>query len=53
MFLYERLEKIVGEVETIEEKFIATEEESIEEEKIARKLNDIEFYINKIEEILK
>ena len=54
MFLYERLEKIIKECQELEEKFLEVEEGSGEEEEesIGYILNDLENYIEKIEDAL-
>lgn len=50
--LNERLNDMIDKLRILEEKFLEAEENSSEEETIGYKLNDIEKYIEKIEDEL-
>lgn len=52
MFLNEKIEEINYKIKALENIYINTEEGSSLEADIACKLNEIEHYINKIEEVL-
>lgn len=52
MLLYERLEKVLGKLQSLEENYLDTEEDTEEENVWEEVLNDLEKYIEKIEDIL-
>lgn len=51
-FLYERLRDIADKLETLEHEFLDADENSLHEGIIAEKLNDIENYTEKIENVI-
>ena len=52
MLLYERLKEINYKIECLESIYLEAKEGSITEETISYKLEDLENYINKIEDVL-